>query len=492
MLGTTLIGLGVILLLAWFKMSIRPKNFPPGPVNVPFLGSVLRLDVRNLTKSFSKLKLRYGDIFSVYVGGTPVVVLNSYKLIKEAFEREEFSGRPGNFSGTFFQKGKTGITTTDGKHWKVQRDFLAKYLENVTGDNHKNMEDVILDETNDLKMEFSKRDGEITSLSYKTNIGILNILWSLVCGRKLHSQQQEFQTVYECIDKITQFMSRAAIFSFVPVLTKILPESITCIQRGRYYRNRFHEISEKWIREHRQDYRGNRTGDLQDAYIQHINQGEETFSEQGLAAMLREIFIIGAESESTMMRWAFRILSCNPLIQRRVQAELDAVVGKNETVTWDKKDDLPFTMAVVMELQRYADVAPTGLMHKTMCDVKIGGYTLPQGTIVIANISQCLKDPKLWLNPDQFYPEHFLTKENQLKPAEDLPGFIPFGIGKRSCPGAKLADMQMFLMLANLLNEYTLGVPKEDSGVIATQFKSGTAVLRNPKPYRVVIKSRVN
>lgn len=58
-------------------------------------------------------------------------------------------------------------------------------------------------------------------------------------------------------------MSRAAIFSFMPILTKILPESVTNIERGRYYRNRFHEISEKWIREHRQDYRGNRTGDLQ-------------------------------------------------------------------------------------------------------------------------------------------------------------------------------------------------------------------------------------
>ena len=58
-------------------------------------------------------------------------------------------------------------------------------------------------------------------------------------------------------------MSRAAIFSFLPILTKILPESVTKMEKGRYYRNRFHEISEKWIREHRQEYRGNRTGDLQ-------------------------------------------------------------------------------------------------------------------------------------------------------------------------------------------------------------------------------------
>ena len=75
-------------------------------------------------------------------------------------------------------------------------------------------------------------------------------------------------------------MSRAAIFSFMPVLTKILPESITNIERGRYYRNRFHEITDKWIREHRQEYRGNRSGDIQDAYLDRINAGEEHFSSE--------------------------------------------------------------------------------------------------------------------------------------------------------------------------------------------------------------------
>merc|ERR1712013_973409 len=131
--------------------------------------------------------------------------------------------------------------------------------------------------------------------------------------------------------------SRAAIFSFMPILTKILPESITNIERGRYYRNRFHEISEKWIREHRQDYRGNRTGDLQDAYLVKVNAGEETFTEQGLAAILRELFVIGSESESVMMRWAVRIIACYPDVQEKVRAELEAACGRGVEIVWDKR-----------------------------------------------------------------------------------------------------------------------------------------------------------
>merc|ERR1712123_121631 len=450
-IGALIIIAGVSL----FRASLRPKKFPPGPTNIPLIGSLLYVDVRNLSKSFSKLSKKYGDIFSLFVGRTPVVVINSYELIKSTFERMEFSGRPGNFSGTFFQKGKTGISTTEGKHWKAQREFLIGHLEHLTGAGPKALEDVVLDEVTDLKMGFAKKEGEALAISYKMNVGILNILWNLSCGRKLHAQQQEFQSVYECIDKITQFMSRAAIFSFLPILTKILPESITNMERGRYYRNRFHEISEKWIREHRQDYRGNRTGDLQDAYLDRINKGDETFSSEGLAAILREIFVIGSESESVMMRWAIRLLACYPIVLKKIQ--------------------------------RFADIAPTGLLHKTVCDVSLGGFELPQGTLVMANLSACHRDPKYWTKPDQFYPEHFLTNGALV---EDKPGFLPYGVGKRMCPGATLADMQIFLMISNILSEFNLTLPDGDKGDVGTQFKAGTAVLRNPKPYRIVINAR--
>jgi len=483
-IGAVALILGVTL----FRASLRPKKFPPGPINFPLFGSLPYVDVRNLSKSFKKLSKKYGDIFSLFVGQTPVVIINSYDLIKSTFDRPEFSGRPGNFSGTFFQKGKTGITTTEGKHWKVQREFLTNHLEHITGSASQSLEDVVMDEVAELKRNFAKREGQALAISYKMNVGLINVLWHLVCGRKLHPQQQEFQSVIECVDKITQFMSRAAIFSFLPVLTKLLPESITNIERGRYYRNRFHEITEKWIREHRRDYRGNRMGDLQDAYIEKINAGEETYSSEGLAAIVREIFVIGSESESVMMRWAVRLLSTHPKIQIEIQSELDKVAEKGGEVSWEMRQKLPYTRAVLMEIQRFADIAPTGLIHKTVVDVSLGGFDLPNGTLVMANISACHRDPKLWERPEEFYPGHFLDKEGEV--IENKAGFLPYGAGKRACPGAKLADMQLFLIMTNILAEYSFTLPKGDKGDLGTQFKAGTSLLRNPKPYRVVLEAR--
>ena len=100
---------------------------------MPLVGNLLNVDVRNLSKSLTKLARKYGDVFSLFVGRTPVVVLNDYETIKKCFDKTEFSGRPGNFSGTFFQKGKTGISTTEGKYWTSQRAFLMTHLAHLAG-----------------------------------------------------------------------------------------------------------------------------------------------------------------------------------------------------------------------------------------------------------------------------------------------------------------------------------------------------------------------
>lgn len=102
---------------------------------MPLVGNLFNVDVRNLSKSLTKLARKYGDVFSLFVGRTPVVVLNDYDTIKKCFDKTEFSGRPGNFSGTFFQKGKTGISTTEGKYWTSQREFLMSHLAHITGKN---------------------------------------------------------------------------------------------------------------------------------------------------------------------------------------------------------------------------------------------------------------------------------------------------------------------------------------------------------------------
>ena len=153
-----------------------------GPIGLPLLGHIPFMDIKNVGRSCKRLGRKYGDIFSLFLGTKPVVVLNSWPLIKEAFSKKEFSGRPGMFSGTFFQKGKTGnvstwfqskicrkshnfilfyylgISTTEGEPWESQRNFLHNYLMNLTkGKGSQGFHELIMDEVSDMKMELSKK-----------------------------------------------------------------------------------------------------------------------------------------------------------------------------------------------------------------------------------------------------------------------------------------------------------------------------------------------
>ena len=205
---------------------------------MPLVGNLFNVDVRNLSKSLTKLAKKYGDVFSLFVGRTPVVVLNDYDTIKKCFDKTEFSGRPGNFSGTFFQKGKTGISTTEGKYWTSQREFLMSHLAHLTGKLAQELPNRPFYYTKSFRswsqesggrgdgrgggsQDLAPEEGgrapcaELQTqhwhpqralerdLRQVGDICTVSLFYSFMF-RKLHAQQQEFQAVYECIDKLTQ------------------------------------------------------------------------------------------------------------------------------------------------------------------------------------------------------------------------------------------------------------------------------------------------
>ena len=131
------------------------------------------------------------------------------------------------------------------------------------------------------------------------------------------------------------------------------------------------------------------------------------------------------------------------------------VCGKGAAVTWEQRASLPYTMAVIKEIQRYADIAPTGLMHKAVCDVTLRGFHLPAGTLLMANYTSAHRSPEFWARPEEFYPEHFLDASGQL--VEDKEGFMPYGLGERICPGKELAGT--VLCFPKFLQEFCIPDP---------------------------------
>ncbi|KAH7719647.1 Protein CYP-33C1 [Aphelenchoides avenae] len=210
--------------------------------------------------------------------------------------------------------------------------------------------------------------------------------------------------------------------------------------------------------------------------------GEHSYTYHQLVGMCSDLFIAGQETTSTTLAWGFAYLLHSPENQKRLHEELDRVVGSDRLITNADRPNLPFTNAVICEIQRLCNLLPQNLLHRTTRDVVLDGYFLPAGTCVVPQISSVLYDEKLFSDPKHFNPTRFLDADGGLKRVDEL---IPFSIGKRQCLGEGLARMELFLFLANLFNQY-----KFSTGSLAPSLKRPMGVTVSCPGYTCRIEKR--
>ena len=148
---------------------------------------------------------------------------------------------------------------------------------------------------------------------------------------------------------------------------------------------------------------------------------------------------------------------------------------------------MPYTEAVIMEVMRYSAIVPTAVQHLTTEPVKLNGYDIPAGTIVIPNLYNSLRSPKTWGDPENFRPERFLSPDESKVVRHEA--FIPFSTGKRVCLGETLARDELFLFMTSLFQRFQVGTdyprsPKPD----ATDYIKSVVLL--PKPHILVLQDR--
>ena len=153
------------------------------------------------------------------------------------------------------------------------------------------------------------------------------------------------------------------------------------------------------------------------------------------------------------MSWLCIYLINRYEIQRKVHDELDKFIGSDRVVTVDDKNNLNYVNAVIAETQRYCNLIPFNLLHKTTREVEIHGYKIPKGTTITHQISTVLMDERYFKNPNVFDPERFIDEDGKFFSPPEL---MPFGIGKRACLGEGLARMELFLFAANIFNQLKL------------------------------------
>ncbi|CAI0558606.1 unnamed protein product [Linum tenue] len=214
----------------------------------------------------------------------------------------------------------------------------------------------------------------------------------------------------------------------------------------------------EWLREHKAR-RGSRGGaeDFMDVILNVVGEEggiEGRDSDTVNKATCLALTLAASDTTAVTMTWLIALLVNHPEVLKTAQSELDSHVGKERRVQESDLRHLDYLKAIVKETLRLYPAAPLSVPHQSTEDCTVAGRFVRKGTRLIVNLSKIQRDPRVWSDPDEFRPDRFLTTHKDV----DLRGqdfeLIPFGSGRRMCPGVNFAMQVMHLTVATLLHGF--------------------------------------
>ncbi|XP_039986015.1 cytochrome P450 2F3-like isoform X1 [Xiphias gladius] len=486
----TLIPAGLIVALLWLLRlrSRRQPCLPPGPAGLPVIGNLLQLDKRAPFKTLLKLSESYGPVLTVYLGRQRTVVLVGYEAVKEALvdQADDFTGR-GPLPFLIRATKGYGLGISNGERWRQLRRFTLTTLRDF-GMGRKGMEEWIQEEGKHLAARINSTGATPFDPTYFLSCTVSNVICCLVFGQRFSYDDGHFLYILQTISKVLKFGSSpwGQLYNIFPRLMEWLP--------GRQHEifARIEELREfimKKIREHEETLDPGSPRDYIDCFLIRLSQEKHIpvteFHYDNLVSTVLNLYLAGTETTSSTIRFALSVLIKYPKIQENMQQEIDTVIGQERCPYMEDRKSLPFTDAVLHEIQRLMDIVPMSIPHYTLQDISFRGYTIPKATMVIPLLHSVLKEEKQWATPRSFNPQHFLDQNGNFK---KNPAFLPFSAGKRSCVGESLARMEIFLFLVSLLQRFTFSCPGgPDSVDLSPEYSSFANV---PRAYKVIATPR--
>lgn len=490
-------GFGTLLLIfiltflvtMWARRKGQQSTkFPPGPTPLPLLGNLLQIDFNNIVEQFVQFGSKYGPVSMAYLGPKKVVILNGYDVVREAFleKGEVFSDRPSLAIPEMVFKGH-GLLFTNGERWKQMRRFTLSTLRNF-GMGKRSLEERVQEEAQCLGEEFEKRSGTFFDPTFLLGLAVSNVVCSIVFGDRYDYEDKDFLDMLAVMKETFQMVTSpwAQIFDLAPNLLKHLPGP-----QDRLFKhfNKLRKHAMEKVRAHEETLDENCPRDYIDCFLIKMNQekGNPTteFNYENLIVSLIQLFLAATETTSTALSYSILILLKYPNITKKMQEEIDYVIGNSRCPSIDDRLKMPFTDAVIHEIQRFTDITPLGVPRATNQDTVFRGYHIPKGVTVFPMITSVLKDSKYFKDPKRFDPAHFVDEQGNLKKIE---AFIPFSIGKRVCLGEGLARMEIFLFLTYLLQKFDFKCDKDSEDINVSPIPNRGAFA--PRPYCISVTLR--
>ncbi|GAA0170175.1 oxygenase [Lithospermum erythrorhizon] len=467
-------ALAIFALLLLSKFLLQKKlKLPPGPKPWPIIGN-LNLMGTLPHRSLHQLSNKHGPLMQLWFGSMPVVVGSSVDMARIFLKTMDlnFVGRPKTAAGKYTTFNYSDITWSPyGPYWRQARRMCL--MELFSSKRLDSYEYIRTEELNSLlKGLYNSCGKEILLKDYLSTLS-LNVIGRMVLGKNYMQESngndtvvapEEFKKMLEELFLLNGVLNIGDYIKWVDFL-----DLQGYVKRMKVLSKKLNKFLETVLDEHEDmrrravienDESGKKkVKDMVDVLLDLAEDPnlEVKLERHGVKAFTQDLLAGGTESSASIAEWAISEILKKPEIFKKATEELDRVIGKNRWIEEKDVSNLPYIRAIIKETMRLHPVAPMLVPRTAREDCKVDGYDIKKGTMVLVNVWAIGRDPDLWDEPNEFNPDRFIGKDIDLK-GHDFE-LLPFGSGRRMCPGYALGLKEIETSVSNLLHGFNWRLP---------------------------------
>lgn len=460
----------VFFILRWLYAPsiINPqKKLPPSPPKLPIIGHIHKLGLLP-HRSLHSLSQKHGPIMLLHFGSKPVLVVSSDDGAREIMKTHDlvFANRPKSGVVKAILRGKKDIAFSDyDEYWRQMRSIcVVQLLSNKMVESFRNIREEETSEMIEKIMQSSTYSSSpsprMVNLSEMFVTLTNDVVFRATLGRK-YSDGKIVEMILGFADLIGVFN----IADYIPWLSWVNHFNGLNAKVDKVAKE-FHEFMDTVFQDRHKSYKEGdaskqtTASNFLDILLQirrDNTSSTQLLEDDAIKAIIIDMFAGGTDTTHTLMDWVMVELLRHPKTMQKLQTEVRKVVQGKLQVTEDDLQSMLYLKAVIKETLRLRCPVPLLVPHESAQDRKVMGYNISAGTQAIINGWAIGRNPESWLNPEEFQPERFLNSEI------DFQGFhfqfIPFGAGRRGCPGTNFAIVLNELALAKLMHKFDFALP---------------------------------
>ncbi|XP_059454361.1 cytochrome P450 81Q32-like [Corylus avellana] len=441
----------------------KSRRLPPSPaLSLPIIGH-LYLFKKPLHRTLAKLANQYGPVLFMRLGSRPAIIVSSPTLAEECFTKNDivFANRPRLLAGKHLGYNYTTLAWAPyGHHWRNLRRIAS--LELLSSNRLQMFYSIRVDEVKSLIRRLCQRseggDQFDQAVDMKSTFFelTLNVMMRMIAGKRYYGEKvaelEKAKKFKKIVMESFELSGATNIGDFLPVFKWVgsrgLEKRLVVLQGKR------DKFMQDLIEEHRRRREGDPASDRErgntmiDVLLSLQEAEPEYYTDEIIRGMTLVMLSAGTDTSAGTMEWTLSLLLNNPKILVKAQAEIDNLVGQSRLIEESDIAKLPYLCDIINETLRMYPAAALLPPHESSNECTVGGYHVPHGTLLLVNAWAIHNDPNIWEEPRKFNPERFQDLEAERKDGIML---LPFGVGRRGCPGEGFAMRIVGLALGSLI-----------------------------------------